>query len=302
MRDVFYTIIGIFQSYWMIGKYKPDIAFIKGGFVAVPVGLACKIRRVKFVTHDSDTMPGLANRIVGRWAKMHAVGMPEKFYDYPKEKVIYTGIPVSNLYKPVNNNIKEQFREKLSIPKGTKVVCITGGSLGAARLNILCSKALEQMLIADKDLYVIHQTGDSAQDLYQGLDTVHRKRLFLESFIDDLHVYTGSADVVITRAGATTIASLALQQLPLIIVPNPQLTGGHQTKNAAHLEHSHSAVILSEKELTTNPNLLTTSIDRILTDKKFRDELKQNLSLLAKPDASKSLAKLIEQVASEDNS
>jgi UDP-N-acetylglucosamine--N-acetylmuramyl-(pentapeptide) pyrophosphoryl-undecaprenol N-acetylglucosamine transferase len=301
IRDVFYTFIGVFQSLLMIGKYKPDVAFIKGGFVAVPVGLACRMRRVKFVTHDSDTVPGLANRIVGRWAKMHAVGMPEKFYNYPKNKVIYTGIPVSNLYKPIDRKLKEQYRAQLNIPRKAKVVCVTGGSLGAVRLNNLCANVLERMLLADEHLYVIHQTGDSAQDLYQGLDAEHRKRLFLESFIDDLHVYTGSADIVITRAGATTIASLALQQLPLIIVPNPQLTGGHQTKNAAHLEHSRSAVILSEESLRVNPNHLLSSIEKILDDKNLRKDLKQNLSLLAKSDASRSLAQLIYQVAGEDN-
>jgi len=300
IRDAFYTVIGVFQSILMIAKYKPDVAFIKGGFVGVPVGLACKIKGVNFLTHDSDTIPGLANKIIGRWAKIHAVGMPEKFYDYPKDKTVYTGIPVSDSYRPVDKETQNHYREKLDIPVNSKVICVTGGSLGAVRLNNLCSKVLEQMIIADEDIFVIHQTGDSPQDMYQGLDSKHRKRLIVETYIDDLHEYTGAADVVVTRAGATTIASLSIQKLPLIIVPNPQLTGGHQTKNAAHLEHSRSAVVLSEKSLLQKPVLLSETIKKILSDNKLKAELRQNLSLLAKPEASRSLAELVYKLAHGD--
>ena len=93
--DFFKFLIGSIQAYSVLGKIKPDIIFIKGGYIGVPVGLAAAMRKIKYITHDSDTMPGLANRIIAKWALMHATGMPSEFYDYPKEKTTYVGVPIA---------------------------------------------------------------------------------------------------------------------------------------------------------------------------------------------------------------
>src|SRR5690606_13564925 len=85
IRDALYTLIGFCQSVWLLLRRRPDVVFIKGGYVGVPIGLAAALLKVPFITHDSDAVPGLANRVVGRWARLHATGMPEKFYDYPPD-------------------------------------------------------------------------------------------------------------------------------------------------------------------------------------------------------------------------
>lgn len=297
VRDFFYFIVGFLQSVIMILRLKPQVVFIKGGYVGVPVGLACVITKRKYITHDSDTVPGLANKIIGRWAKIHAVGMPKKFYNDTDNKLVYTGIPVQKSYKAVSREVRNKYREQINIPLNAKVICVTGGSLGAVRLNNLCAEVLQSMIKKNKDIFVIHQTGSANQDLYQDLTSQERQQLLLESYIDDLHLYTGASDLVITRAGATTIASLAVQKIPLIVVPNPYLTGGHQMKNAEHLEHSHSAIVVSEDRLTKDKNILSSLISKILENRKIRTELENNISLLARPDAANKLSEIIYKLA-----
>src|SRR6266496_2697962 len=92
-RDFFVTLAGMCQSFWLLARFRPDVVFTKGGFVCVPLGLAAKWLRIPIVIHDSDSYPGLANRILSRWANAIATGSPVEHYPYPHEKTHYTGIP-----------------------------------------------------------------------------------------------------------------------------------------------------------------------------------------------------------------
>lgn len=295
IRDFFLMIIGIIQSLYYVNKKKPDIAFIKGGFVGVPIGLACVVTRTKFVTHDSDTVPGLANKIISRWASWHAVGMPVEYYDYNKSKTSFTGIPIEDTFQYVSREDMNRFRDELSIPRDARVVCITGGSLGASRLNTAISPIMVDILSKNTDLYVIHQTGLLNNNLYDDVSAAVKKRIISADFFNDLYKYTGAANVVITRAGATTIASLAIQKKPIIVIPNPMLTGGHQTKNAQHLEHSQAAVVISEDDIKSN-NVLVRNIEKICTKMDYANNLSEHLGLLARPNAAKDIADIIEKI------
>lgn len=291
IRDFFFMIVGIFQSVLLVRKEKPDIAFIKGGFVGVPLGVACKVTGTKYITHDSDTVPGLANKIIARWASWHAVGMPVDYYDYNKSKTSFTGIPIEGQFKSVSIADKNRFRDDLLIPHKSRVICITGGSLGAARLNAALEPIMARMLVEDENIFVIHQTGSLSSKLYDNLSSKARQRLILADFFNDLYRYTGASDVIITRAGATTIAALALQKKSIIVVPNPMLTGGHQTKNAQHLEHSEAAVVVNESDLEYRTVLGV--IDKICADEDYSKKLASNLGLLARPNATREIVDLI---------
>jgi UDP-N-acetylglucosamine--N-acetylmuramyl-(pentapeptide) pyrophosphoryl-undecaprenol N-acetylglucosamine transferase len=97
LRDVIFVLIGLWQSFWLLGRLHPDVIFIKGGFVGVPVGLMAALRGIPYVTHDSDAVPGLANRIIARWARLHAVGLPKEVYAYPPAKTVTVGVPSAQL-------------------------------------------------------------------------------------------------------------------------------------------------------------------------------------------------------------
>jgi UDP-N-acetylglucosamine--N-acetylmuramyl-(pentapeptide) pyrophosphoryl-undecaprenol N-acetylglucosamine transferase len=96
IRDAGRVVVGLFQSFNLLRKIRPEVIFIKGGFVGVPVGLAAAVLRIPYITHDSDALPGLANRIIAPWAKKHAVGLPKEVYSYPPDKTITVGVPLAH--------------------------------------------------------------------------------------------------------------------------------------------------------------------------------------------------------------
>lgn len=295
VRDSLYTFVGIFQAIRLLGKVKPDAIFIKGGFVGVPLGIAARLRRIPFITHDSDTVPGLANRIVGRWAAIHATGMPAEFYNYPEDRTHFVGIPVSSEFNPVTAEDKIKFRREIGLPAEAKTLLITGGSLGAQRLNKLVAGVITDVIRNDPELYVIHQTGKTGS---RALSTNY-ERIITKEFLPDLYKYSGAADVIIARAGATSIAEFSIQGKACILVPHAQLTGGHQAKNAEELSKVSAAIVFSEKEIESDETVLTNKIMELLNDETYRQKLETNISNLAKPNAARKLAQLITELAHE---
>ncbi|HWB38631.1 MAG TPA: glycosyltransferase, partial [Candidatus Saccharimonadales bacterium] len=135
LRDVAYVLIGLVQSYKLLKSLQPDMIFIKGGFVGVPVGLAAARLKLPYMTHDSDALPGLANRIVARWAHLHAVALPVDVYSYPKNKTVQTGIPLQAEFKPVTAELAKKYRQEIDVPANAKLLFVIGGGLGAERVN-----------------------------------------------------------------------------------------------------------------------------------------------------------------------
>lgn len=298
IRDAFYFVIGFFQSLGLLGRLRPDAVFIKGGFVGVPVGLACRIRRIPYFTHDSDTVPGLANRLIAGHALYHAVGMPEDFYNYPKSKLRYTGIPLSSDYAVVDAATKLKFRRQLKLPEDAMVLTVTGGSLGAMRLNNAVRAIAPALLDKFSKLYILHQTGMDLP-IYNGLDDSISARITEVDYTKDLAAFTGAADVIVARAGATTIAELAVQAKACVIVPNPQLTGGQQSHNAAYLKQHRAAVVLSEAE-TADAKVFQSTLEQLLQSGDRQLALGKALGSLAKPDAAEALTAIIIEIASKN--
>lgn len=293
LRDIFFVLTGIVQSYRLLKRLKPDLVFIKGGFVGVPVGLAASLLKIPYITHDSDVLPGLANRLIAKKASKHAVGMPTRYYKYPKDKTVFVGIPLSNYYQPVTNSIKKAYREELNISSKSKVILVEGGSSGAARINHSFSKIAPILLSSAPNIIIIHQAGEGkADNLYDDLDDNIRKRIILLEYERDFYKYSGAADLVIARAGATRIAELSLQGKACIFVPNPELTGGHQVKNAKRLEQEEAATVISESKLSQPDQALKTILD-LIKDKKKLKEYERRISFLAKPDATNKIVELI---------
>ena len=133
--DIFKNIFGVFQAFYKLILWRPDVMFCKGGFVCVPAGLAAWVLRIPVVIHDSDAHPGLANRILSRFARRIATGAPLEFYNYPKEISQYVGIPVLENFKKYSAEERRQFKKDIGVKPDKPLVVVTGGGLGAARLN-----------------------------------------------------------------------------------------------------------------------------------------------------------------------
>jgi len=284
----------ILVSLKLLRKFRPGAVFSKGGFVALPVALAAKLLHIPIITHDSDTVPGLANRIVGRWAKAHATGMPVEYYPYPKSSTYYVGIPIDARIKKVTPKLHKAAKAQLGLPAESTALLISGGSSGSVQLNDLTTQIAAELLETNLSLYILHLTGRrheaAVKAAYKKLPAHDKERIVIMGYSQDFHALTAAADLVVTRAGATTIAELAAAGKAAIIVPSPHLAGGHQLKNSQALADIDAAVIAPPN---VQPDELLALINGLLNDDGRRFELARNLFGTAKKNASKDLASLI---------
>jgi UDP-N-acetylglucosamine--N-acetylmuramyl-(pentapeptide) pyrophosphoryl-undecaprenol N-acetylglucosamine transferase len=302
LRDIIFVFIGIFQSRKLIKQIKPNVVFSRGGYVSVPVSLGAKLNRVPYITHDSDPIPSLANRLIAPWAAQHFVALPKDIYAYPQEKTVTTGIPLSKNFVSITDKVKQEYRKKLSIGHDAKMIFIIGGGLGAQSLNEAVADVMPNLMAEFKDLRVVHLVGRNKDkevkaDYSDGLKPEQLDKVEVLDYSDQVYLYSGAADLVITRAGATNLAEFAIQGKACIIVPSTVLTGGHQLKNAKILEENDAAVVLNDISLAKDPTRLGAEISRLLNDKNSRDSLQKAIKEFARPNSTEDIAKRILDIA-----
>ena len=294
IRDILFVLIGIVQAWRLLAKLKPDAVFLKGGYVGVPVGLAAAAHHIPIVTHDSDALRGLANRLVTRWVNVHATALPAKYYPYPPQKVKHVGVLVEHDYQPVDADMQAKYKTQLGLPADKPLLLITGGSLGAEQINKTVASFVGELLAKRPNLRIIHQVGQGKKNVYS--DYSH-ERLQITEFMKPMYVNTGAADLIVTRAGANAMAEFGVQQKACIVVPSPHLTGGHQLKNAELLKEQGSALVIQEDDLLDKAGGLMPAIERLLDNEVIRKQLAVQLSQSTLPHAAKELAQiLIDQV------
>ena len=267
--------------------------FQKGGFVGVPVGIAAAWRHIPIVTHDSDAVPGLANRIVSRWAVLHATALPAEYYAYPSAKVLHVGVLVQRAYQPVTTEMERDCKLRLTLNPEEPLLLITGGSSGAEAINKAVSHFIATLLQNHSTLQIIHQVGKGKAGVYGNFT---HERLKVLDFMKPMADYTAAADIIVTRAGANAMAEFGVQGKACIVVPSPHLTGGHQIKNAQILAEKGAAIVVNEDMLYDSQHGLFTAITSLLTNEKRRLELAATLKANTITDAAERLAAvLIEQ-------
>ena len=297
-RDAFRVINGLIQAYFLLGRIKPDVIFVKGGFIGVPVGLSAAARHIPYITHDSDAVPGLANRIIARWATLHTTALPKEYYSYPPDKTETVGVPIVSDYQRVTDKNKTDFKQALGLKKYEQLMLVTGGGLGAVRLNDYISKIVPELITEHKNLVIIHITGrgkaDTIEKRYQqAVPKGEQDRVILKDFVTDLYRYSGAADLIVARAGATNLMEFAVQGKPCIVVPNPLLVAGHQLKNANALNDKNAIALVDEETLKSNPKKLLQTINRLLAHPDERKKLGDNLHKMAQPDAARRIATIL---------
>jgi UDP-N-acetylglucosamine--N-acetylmuramyl-(pentapeptide) pyrophosphoryl-undecaprenol N-acetylglucosamine transferase len=288
--DSFKVMGGFLQSTWKLLLWRPDVIFTKGGFVCLPVGMAAKLLGIPLVIHDSDAHPGLTNRILSRWATKIATGAPLEYYSYPASRTTYVGIPVGERFRPFSPTEQAAAKKALGVDPKKPLLVVTGGGLGARRLNETTLAVLDQL---QRYAAVILVSGAGHFDELRARFPKDTADFKLFKFVNTMHELLGAADVVVTRAGATTILELAALRKPTILVPNAALTGGHQIKNAAVYGEAQVAIVLDEDETVENPTLLVKAVAAYLNDPKTTQSMTERFGEFAKPHAAKDMAALI---------
>jgi len=290
----FWSVLVFLQSLRFLHKVKPDVVFTKGGFVCLPVGLAAKVLHIPLVIHDSDAHPGLTNRILAKYATLIGTGAPVELYPYPQGRTHYVGIPVEREYHVCTSVQQQKYKAKLGLHDTKKpLLVVTGGGLGSRTINRAVATVASQIL--DK-VAILHITGSDGYQETVAAAPEHIDYL-IKPFIPGLAVALGAADIVITRAGATSLAELAALAKPVIIIPSPYLASGHQLKNAELYQKAGAAVVLDEQKLTLDHRLLTRVVLALAASAEKRAQLGRKLHTFAKPDAALDMAALIAEAA-----
>ncbi|NTW14599.1 MAG: undecaprenyldiphospho-muramoylpentapeptide beta-N-acetylglucosaminyltransferase [Candidatus Moranbacteria bacterium] len=287
--DPFKTVIGFIQSLWHLFIFMPDVVFAKGGAVSVPVCLAARIYRIPYVIHDSDAVAGMASRVLSRHAARIAIAYPHALTFFPPERTAITGNPVrEELLSGDPNRAGERFKLLPDRP----VVLVLGGSLGAQSLNRAIVRILPNLL---REAQVLHQTGtDKHHDavsragelgIKAGRDGYHAIPFFHGTDLADAFA---RADIVVSRAGASTIAELAACGKPAILVPLPTAANDEQRMNAFEVAKQGGAIVLEEQNL--GEHMLFTKIDSILRDPLLRADMSQKIRAFYNPQAAVMIA------------
>lgn len=294
LRDVFFVVVGIFQSLFKMFQYKPDVVFTKGGFVCVPVGFAAHLLRIPIIVHDSDAHPGLANRILSRWALRIATGAPLSFYNYPTRKSHYVGTPVDSSFKIYSASHQQAAKAKLGVDPSKPLIVITGGGLGAQRLNDVVITTLDQLLPMAS---VVLVSGTKQYNELKQQSPSNPNFILIDFVKEGMADIMGAADVIVTRAGATALLEVAALAKPTIVVPNGRLTGGHQLKNAAVYKTANAVRMVDDDMMYADPDLLVNEVKGLLLDKDERKRLASAIHRLAKPRAASDMADIITRAA-----
>jgi UDP-N-acetylglucosamine--N-acetylmuramyl-(pentapeptide) pyrophosphoryl-undecaprenol N-acetylglucosamine transferase len=287
-KDTFKIGKGFFQSVAIMRQYRPDVVFTKGGYVCLPVGAAAHLLKIPLVIHDSDTKPGLTNRLLSRWANVIATGSPLENYDYPAHKSHYTGVPISAQFRPKTAEQQRAAKKQYGFHPDRLLTVVVGGGLGAKSINNAMNNAAKSLLEQGMGVYVVAGKGHYEQTAAAApKDNRYKVVPFVYDNMDQL---LGAADIVVSRGSATFLQELAGLAKAVVIVPARQL--GDQLKNAQAFTAAGAAVVVDDEGIESDDRLQA-AILALADDPVLREKLGKKLHTFAKPRATKDLAALI---------
>lgn len=284
---------GILLALWQMWRLMPEIVISKGGYGSLPVVLAAVFYRIPVLLHESDIIPGLANRIVTRFAAAVAVGWPtiSRQMGRWQYKTIVTGTPSRTVHYHLS---QAEAKTVFGLPPDEPLLLVAGGSQGARQLNEALLQVLPQLVT---DMAIIHLTGDKH---FAAVSAVAKELLAAGSrgplykpfahLTDKMIAALVAADAVVTRAGATTLAELTALRKPMLLIPYPDAAGDHQRQNAQAYEAAGAALVLEPNNL--GAHLMEQNIRRLMTDTRLRQTLTTNLQKMDYPHAARDIAKL----------
>ena len=278
--DPFLILIGFFQSFFIILKFKPKAILSAGGFVSVPIAWAAWFLKKPIFIHQQDIIPGLANKLIAPLAKKITISFDESFKNFSKEKTILTGNPVR---KEILQGKKERAIKQFNLKDNLPVLLIIGGGTGALKINEIIVEIVPELV---KFCQIIHLTGKGKKIKDKELKFKNYQPYeFLSQEIPDIYQ---AADLVISRAGLGVLTELSVLKKPMICIPIPD---SHQEFNARYFAEQKALVLVNQK--TLKPTQLLEKIKQIISSEKQLKDLSNNIGQMAHPLAGKKIAEII---------
>lgn len=277
----------------IIKKFKPDAVVGVGGYASAPVLFAATLSGKPSLIQEQNSYAGITNKLLGRRVKKICVAYENMEKFFPAEKITITGNPVRKDILDLEGKRKEAF-SFFNLGENRKTLLIIGGSLGARTINESISLNLGK--IAGENIQVIWQTGKYYFEKCAAAAKEWEEKIKVHAFIDRMDLAYAAADVVISRAGALSIAELCVTKKPCILVPSPNVAEDHQTKNAMSLVNKDAALLVKDGEAMEK---LVPAALHLVKDETLQEKLKLNIGKLAKPHADDDIAREVLKLAGE---
>lgn len=271
----FKVINSVYKSLQIINDFKPDAAIGFGGYASGAMLYAATIKKLPTVIHEQNSYAGITNKILKNRVDTICVAYDNMSTFFPARKLVKTGNPIRKDLMHVEQ-IKAEAYQTFNLNPSKKTVLIIGGSLGARTINESILNGLDQFV--NEGVQLLWQTGKN----FTKAQHISKEGIRIETFIYEMNLAYAIADVVISRAGALSIAELAQVKKPVILVPSPNVAEDHQTKNAMALVDRSAAVLVKD---TDAPTKLVSECITLLHNDAKQVQLKNNIGTFAMPDA-----------------
>jgi UDP-N-acetylglucosamine--N-acetylmuramyl-(pentapeptide) pyrophosphoryl-undecaprenol N-acetylglucosamine transferase len=275
---------GMYDSLRLVGDFDPDVAVGTGGYVSGPVLLAATLRARPLVLQEQNAYAGLTNKLLSRRAAQVHIAFEEARDYIPNAPCIFSGNPTR---KALQTADRAEGRAHFDVPEEATLLLLTGGSLGSQALNDAMEAHYRDFLDEHEDAHILWQCGARYHDHLAGRVDDMGGRMHLMKFIDRMDLAYAATDLAFCRAGAITCSELMVTETPSILVPSPNVTEDHQTKNARSMEKGDAAVLLPEPELDER---FADEVRELLADEDRRTQMARAAGRLARPDAARRIA------------
>ena len=281
-------MVSLLRARKIIKTFKPDVAIGTGGFASGPLLQAANTAAVPTLIQEQNSYPGITNKLLSKKADTICVAYEGLEHYFPKHKMVLTGNPIrKDLLEIGSKSI--QGKDMFGLIHSKHTLLILGGSLGARRINQLIEEKLE--FFADNNVQLIWQCGKLYYDQYKGCNALDHVQV--HAFINTMDMAYAAADVIISRAGASSVSELCVVGKPVLFIPSPNVAEDHQTKNAKAIADKEAAFLIKESDLE---NHFESTFLELIQSKSKREKLSHNIKQLAKPEATKSIVDEVEKL------
>ena len=283
----------------IIREFGADIVVGTGGYASFPALMAASLLKIPTCVHESNAVPGLTTKMAARWADQILVCFPQSVQYYKdRKKVQVVGMPVRSEFI---YNKKSECRQKLGLDQ-RPVILSTFGSQGAKAMNEMTAELMRLEKEAGYPYQHIHAVGSYGWEWMpklveeKGVDTKNNDSIVLKEYLYDMPTAMIAADIVISRAGASSCNEIAVAGVPCILIPSPNVTANHQEKNAMALADHGAAAVILEKDCSAEA--VMQKITELLRDRNAYDAMHNALMKMAIPDCAERMCAIMEELIS----
>lgn len=282
---------GVTKSKSYLKEFKPDAVIGTGGYVCGPVVYAAAKMGIPTIIHEQNSLPGITNKFLSKYVNKVAICFEEAKSHFPAEKVVFTGNPRASEVVSIKTG---RSLTEFGLKDNQKTVLIFGGSRGAAPINRAVIDMQEEL--KTRPYQVLYITGE----VHYEKVTAELKggkaadNMVTKPFLHQMPEYLQSIDVIVARAGATTIAEITALGIPSVLIPSPYVTANHQEVNAKALSQHDAAIVLKETELSGEK--LIAALDKIVMNEETLKDMSERTKSLGVPDAAARLYSIMEDI------